>query len=90
MALLEIVTVGDANDEVLFKPASRVREFNPALHKLLDDMLDTMREAPGVGLAAPQVGVGLRVAESFGSPEGVRSWLADLRGHAESGTHGDA
>ena len=62
MALLEIVTVGDANDEVLFKPASRVREFNPALHKLLDDMLDTMREAPGVGLAAPQVGVGLRVA----------------------------
>ena len=62
MALLGIVTVGDANDEVLFKPASRVREFGPALHKLLDDMLDTMREAPGVGLAAPQVGVGLRVA----------------------------
>ncbi len=62
MALLEIVTVGDANDEVLFKPASRVREFGPALHKLLDDMLETMRDAPGVGLAAPQVGIGLRVA----------------------------
>lgn len=62
MALLEIVTVGDANDEVLFKPANRVREFGPTLHKLLDDMLETMREAPGVGLAAPQVGVGLRVA----------------------------
>jgi len=62
MVLLEIVTVGDSNDEVLFKPAARVREFNPALHKLLDDMLETMRNAPGVGLAAPQVGLGLRVA----------------------------
>lgn len=62
MALLEIVTVGDANDEVLFKPANRVREFGPTLHKLLDDMLETMRDAPGVGLAAPQVGIGLRVA----------------------------
>ena len=61
MALLEIVTVGDAKDEVLFRPAARVREFTPALHKLLDDMLETMREAPGVGLAAPQIGVGLRV-----------------------------
>ena len=62
MALLEIVTVGDANDGVLLKPAQHVREFGPALYKLLDDMLETMREAPGVGLAAPQVGVGLRVA----------------------------
>jgi peptide deformylase len=62
MALLDIVTVGDANDEVLLKPAARVREFNTALHKLLDDMLETMRDAPGVGLAAPQVGIGLRVA----------------------------
>jgi peptide deformylase len=60
MALLDIVTVGDPNDDVLFKPATRVRDFGPALHKLLDDMIDTMREAPGVGLAAPQVGVGLR------------------------------
>lgn len=62
MALLEIVTVGDANDDVLFKPANRVRDFGPTLHKLLDDMLETMRDAPGVGLAAPQIGVGLRVA----------------------------
>jgi peptide deformylase len=60
MALLDIVTVGDPNDDVLFKPAARVRDFGPALHRLLDDMIDTMRDAPGVGLAAPQVGVGLR------------------------------
>mgnify|MGYP000956424551 CR=1 FL=1 len=77
MALLEIVTVGDANDEVLFKPANRVREFGPTLHKLLDDMLETMRDAPGVGLAAPQVGIGLRVAvieypEDEEDPENTR------------------
>ena len=77
MALLEIVTVGDANDEVLLKPANRVREFGPTLHKLLDDMLETMRDAPGVGLAAPQVGVGLRVAvieypEDEEDPENTR------------------
>jgi len=62
MALLPVVTVGDPGDEVLFKAAQRVRDFGPGLHKLLDEMLETMREAPGVGLAAPQVGLGLRAA----------------------------
>lgn len=61
MAVLDIVTVGDATDEVLFRPGARVRDFGPALHQLLDDMVETMRDAPGVGLAAPQVGVSLRV-----------------------------
>src|SRR3954471_14784681 len=77
MALLDIVTVGDANDEVLLRPANRVREFGPTLHKLLDDMLETMRDAPGVGLAAPQVGVALRIAvieypEDEEDPENTR------------------
>jgi peptide deformylase len=62
MALLPVVAVGEPGDEVLFKAAQRVRDFGPGLHKLLDDMLETMREAPGVGLAAPQVGLGLRAA----------------------------
>ncbi len=61
MPVLPIVTAGDANDEILKKPAARVRQFGPALHRLLDDMLETMRAAPGVGLAAPQVGVGQRI-----------------------------
>lgn len=61
MAVLEIVTVGDADDAVLHRTAMRVRTFGPELHTLLDNMVETMREAPGVGLAAPQVGVGLRV-----------------------------
>jgi len=62
MALLEIVSVGDKESEILSRPAARVRDFGPALHKLLDDMVETMRDAPGVGLAAPQVGVDLRVS----------------------------
>ena len=62
MGLLRIVAVGDPDDEVLFKAAARVRTFGPELHGLLDDMLKTMREAPGVGLAAPQVGVAQRIA----------------------------
>lgn len=62
MAVLNIVKVGDARDSVLFKPANRVRDFGPTLHKLLDDMLETVRKAPGVGVAAPQVGVDWRVS----------------------------
>ncbi|NJN83878.1 MAG: peptide deformylase [Caldilineaceae bacterium] len=61
MALLPIINSGDPNDGILHKPAKRVRQFDSKLHQLLDDMLETMREAPGVGLAAPQVGVDLRV-----------------------------
>lgn len=62
MAVRKIVKLGDPADEVLHKPAARVRNFDAELHQLLDDMLETMRVAPGVGLAAPQIGVPLRVA----------------------------
>jgi peptide deformylase len=61
MAVLRIVALGDPDDAVLRKPTERVRNFGPALHQLLDDMAETMRDAPGVGLAAPQVGVDRRV-----------------------------
>ena len=45
----------------LQKPAAAVTAFDAELSKLIDDMIDTMYAAPGVGLAAPQVGVALRV-----------------------------
>ncbi len=48
-------------DEVLREPAQEVTKFNANLHKLLDDMADTMYDADGVGLAAPQVGISKRV-----------------------------
>ncbi|HYN07887.1 MAG TPA: peptide deformylase [Vicinamibacterales bacterium] len=43
-------------------PAAPVTVFDADLHTLVDDMIETMYAAPGVGLAAPQIGVPLRVA----------------------------
>ena len=48
-------------DPVLRTPADPVTSFDAELRKLVTDLTDTMMEAPGVGLAAPQIGVGLRV-----------------------------
>jgi peptide deformylase len=49
-------------DPILRKKAQTVTKFDTDLQVLIDDMVETMREAPGVGLAAPQVGIPLRVA----------------------------
>jgi peptide deformylase len=46
---------------VLHQPAAPVHEITPEVQTLIDDMVQTMYAAPGVGLAAPQVGVGLRI-----------------------------
>jgi peptide deformylase len=48
-------------EPVLHQRASEVIDFGQDLHTLIADMFETMDKAPGVGLAAPQVGVGLRV-----------------------------
>jgi peptide deformylase len=61
MSVLRIVQLGDPDSAVLRKEGQRVRNFGPALHQLLDNMVETMRDAPGVGLAAPQVGLDIRV-----------------------------
>ena len=45
----------------LHRPAERVDALTPELQVLIDDMIDTMYAAPGIGLAAPQVGVALRL-----------------------------
>jgi len=49
-------------DPVLRRKAKKVRSIDGAVQKLIDDMIDTMRANQGVGLAAPQVGVSLRIA----------------------------
>lgn len=54
MALRNILKEGD---ELLAKRCRPVTDFNERLHTLLDDMAETMNDAEGVGLAAPQVGV---------------------------------
>ncbi|NLT56992.1 MAG: peptide deformylase [Actinomycetales bacterium] len=48
-------------DPVLRTPAQPVKDFDKELRTLVKDLEDTMLEAPGAGLAAPQIGVGLRV-----------------------------
>ena len=59
MALRNIRYEGDA---VLNKVCKEVKEVTPRIRELIEDMLDTMYEANGVGLAAPQVGILRRIA----------------------------
>lgn len=59
MAVLEIKKAGDAVLKEICKP---IEKIDKRLKKMLDDMADTMYEADGVGLAAPQVGLPLRMA----------------------------
>jgi peptide deformylase len=58
MAVLPIVITGEP---VLHRPASAVVVVDEAVRRLVADMLETMAAAPGVGLAAPQVGVDARI-----------------------------
>ena len=58
MTLRRIVTLPDP---VLKRKAHPVNKFDKTLHTLLDDMVETMRDAPGVGLAAPQIGLSERI-----------------------------
>ncbi len=58
MTAREILVIGD---DRLRTKAKKVRRFDASLQALVDDMLETMDEANGLGLAAPQIGVPLRV-----------------------------
>ncbi|GAB3600645.1 peptide deformylase [Angustibacter peucedani] len=59
-------------DPVLRTPAAEVTDFDKELRQLVKDLTDTMLDAPGAGLAAPQIGVGLRV---------FTYWVDDVLGH---------
>ncbi len=59
-------------DPVLRTPAAPVETFDKELRKLVKDLTDTMMDAPGAGLAAPQIGVSLRV---------FTYWVDDVVGH---------
>lgn len=67
MALRNIRLIGD---NVLNKQAREVTEITPKIKVLIEDMLDTMYDAAGVGLAAPQVGILKRIVVIDVSPEG--------------------
>jgi peptide deformylase len=58
MTVLDIIT---PINPILRQPAKKVRALTPEIQELFDDMIETMRAAPGVGLAAPQVAVSQRI-----------------------------
>ena len=67
MAVREILTLGK---DILRRKAQKVDDFGPELQTLIDDMIETMRAAPGVGLAGPQVNEPLHViVVEFGDEE---------------------
>ncbi len=67
MSIREIVTLPQT---VLRRKARKVTDFGPDFQTLVDDMVETMRQAPGVGLAAPQVNESIRlIVVEFGDEE---------------------
>ncbi len=58
---MAIIPIRRAGDPVLREKARRVRTIDSSIHKLIEDMWETMYDAPGVGLAAPQIGISLKV-----------------------------
>ncbi|EIT71673.1 MULTISPECIES: peptide deformylase [Hydrocarboniphaga] len=67
MAVLEILHHPDPRLRIKARP---VVDFGPSLQKLIDDMFETMYAAPGVGLAATQVGIDQRIAVMDAGAEG--------------------
>src|ERR1044071_7177290 len=62
MAIRQVIRIDNEEEKKLLKSKSvRVRQFDKGLQTLVQDMIDTMREHNGVGLAAPQIGVLRRV-----------------------------
>ena len=71
MSTLSIRVFGDP---VLREPAGPVESFDAGLRRLSEDMIETMRQAPGVGLAAPQVGRSIRlIVFDIGDEVGARA-----------------
>ncbi len=66
MTLLQIIT---PPNPILRQKNKPVHRLTPEIHALIDDMIETMRESKGVGLAAPQVGVNIQLAVIESLPE---------------------
>ena len=82
---MAIVPIRQLGDPVLREVARPVARFDEALSRLAMDMIETMYDAPGVGLAAPQIGISLRlIVFDEGSGDGARAManpeISDLEG----------
>ncbi|WP_026516757.1 peptide deformylase [Butyrivibrio sp. MC2021] len=62
-------TIREYGDDVLARPCKEIKEVTPRIRELVEDMLETMYDANGVGLAAPQVGILKRLVVIDVSPE---------------------
>lgn len=62
MAVYQVVTIGD---EILRDKAKEVTKFDDRIYKLLNNMMETLTQEDGVGLAAPQIGVSKRVIIAY-------------------------
>jgi peptide deformylase len=62
MAVYQVVTIGD---EILREKAKEVTKFDDRIYKLLNNMMETLTQEDGVGLAAPQIGVSKRVIIAY-------------------------
>lgn len=93
MAILPVITAPDPRLKLKSEPVEKVDE---AIRRLMDDMLETMHAAPGIGLAAPQVGVTKRVLVIDVVKEGEKSnplklanpeilWTSDEKAAFEEG-----
>lgn len=61
MAIRKIITLEDRQGHMLREKAKKVTRFDASIERLVKDMWETMEAAPGVGLAAPQIAIPLRV-----------------------------
>ena len=86
---MAIRNIREYGDEVLTKTCKEVKEMTPRTKELIEDMLETMYDANGVGLAAPQVGVLKRIVviDTTGedpyiliNPHRREQWRADRTG----------
>lgn len=59
---MAVLTLCSKHDPVLRRKAKKIANIDGSIQQLIDDMIDTMRVASGVGLAAPQIGKSLRIA----------------------------
>ncbi|HEX2658078.1 MAG TPA: peptide deformylase, partial [Polyangia bacterium] len=67
--ILKIVQAGHPVLRQKARPLTPAQLVSPEIVRLIEDMRETMRDAPGVGLAAPQVGVGLQLVVIEDKPE---------------------
>jgi peptide deformylase len=91
MAIRKIVTLGGPKEGILRSKAKKVSRFDAYLERLVADMWETMRDAPGVGLAAPQIGESIRVLVAEYEDQAVALVNPEIIKHSEEevlGTEG--